>query len=268
MAESPKYIEPYDCREAVAISPKLSLSFVMLNPGLQRIPPVFKPSDEPSGSHVRKSAGPFDALICVGQFFPDSPELLDEFLDYAELAQVLIPTYFTGDYGVSAPKILSATSKKTENQGFKMDGLVVAHNLFWLRGRGKFTLHGLSVAYLSGTESSDGQFGNQDDVDALRALADDSGVVDFLFTNEWPVGVTNRAAESDIPAEVSDSSCCDSNVRWGVFYAREPYLNVDSSHVTRFLCLAQVGNKNKQVCSLIVTLVPRAWYLLVTPNTL
>lgn len=33
-----------------------------------------------------------------------------------------------------------------------------------------------------------------------------------LFTNEWPVGVTNRAAESDIPAEVSDSSCCDSNV--------------------------------------------------------
>ncbi|XP_013613040.1 PREDICTED: uncharacterized protein LOC106319302 [Brassica oleracea var. oleracea] len=113
MAESPKYIEPYDCREAVAISPKLSLSFVMLNPGLQRIPPVFKPSDELSGSYVRrrcvsssnhefsfkrvqsvsKSAGPFDALICVGQFFPDSPELLGEFLDYVEgRAQVLIPT--------------------------------------------------------------------------------------------------------------------------------------------------------------------------------
>ncbi|KAL0762040.1 hypothetical protein Bca101_078190 [Brassica carinata] len=112
------------------------------------------------------------------------------------------------------PKILSATSKKTENQGFKMDGLVVAHILFWLRGSGKFTLLGLSVSYLSGTESSDGQFGkySQDDVDALRALADDSGVVDFLFTNEWPVGVTNRAAESDIPTEVSDSSCCDSNV--------------------------------------------------------
>uniref|UniRef100_A0A0D3DCL8 Uncharacterized protein n=1 Tax=Brassica oleracea var. oleracea TaxID=109376 RepID=A0A0D3DCL8_BRAOL len=68
-----------------------------------------------------------------------------------------------------------------------------------------------------------------------------------LFTNEWPVGVTNRAAESDIPAEVSDSSCfIPLQVRWGVFYAREPYLNVDSSHVTRFLGLAQVGNKNKQ----------------------
>ncbi|CAN6906622.1 unnamed protein product [Brassica oleracea] len=132
MAESPKYIEPYDCREAVAISPKLYLSFILLNPRLQRIPPVFKPSDELSGSHVQrrcvsssnhefsfkrvqsvsKSAGPFDALICVGQFFPDSPELLDEFLDYVEgRAQVSIPTYFTGDYSVSALKILSATSK-------------------------------------------------------------------------------------------------------------------------------------------------------------
>ncbi|WZZ21403.1 hypothetical protein YC2023_122790 [Brassica napus] len=206
-------------------------------------------------SQVSKSAGPFDALICVGQFFPDSPELLDDFLDYAQgRAQIPIPTYFTGDYGVSAPKILSATAKKAENQGFKMDGLEVCHNLFWLRGSGKFTLHGLSVAYLSGRESSDGQFGkySQDDVDALRALADDSG---------WPAGVTNRAKESDIPAHVSDSSFCDSNVSelvkevkpryhiagsMGVFYAREPYLNVDSSHVTRFLGLAQVGNKNKQ----------------------
>lgn len=96
---------------------------------------------------VSKSAGPFDALICVGQFFPDSPEILDEFLDYVEgRAQVPIPTYFTGDYGVVAPKILSTTSKKAENQGFKMDGLEVCHNLFWLRGSGKFSLHGKGFA--------------------------------------------------------------------------------------------------------------------------
>lgn len=37
----------------------------------------------------------------------------------------------------------------------------------------------------------------------------------------------------------------------GVFYAREPYLNADSTHVTRFIGLAQVGNKKKQVCSVI-----------------
>ncbi|KAL1217423.1 Zinc finger CCCH domain-containing protein 64 [Cardamine amara subsp. amara] len=134
---------------------------------------------------VNKSAGPFDALFCVGQFFPDSPEFLDEFLDYVEArAQVPIPTYFTGDYGISAPKILSKTSKKAENQGFKMDGLEVSHNLFWLRGSGKFTLHGLSVVYLSGRQSSETQFGkySQDDVDALRALAEESGVVDLFLS--------------------------------------------------------------------------------------
>ncbi|CAN8248364.1 unnamed protein product [Cochlearia groenlandica] len=214
---------------------------------------------------VSKSAGPFDALLCVGQFFPDSPEILDEFFDYVEgRAQVPIPTYFTGDYGVAAVKILSATSRKAENLGFKMDGLEVSHNLFWLRGSGKFTLHGLSVVYLSGRKSSESQqFGkySQDDVDALRALAEEPGVVDFGCTNEWPTGVTNRALDSDVPAGVSDSSCSDFAVSelvmelrpryhiagsMEVFYAREPYLNTDSTHVTRFIGLAQVGNKNKQ----------------------
>lgn len=54
----------------------------------------------------------------------------------------------------------------------------------------------------------------------------------------------------------------------GVFYAREPYLNVDSSHVTRFLGLAQVGNKNKQVivfasysCHTSLVNVSRFWFL-------
>ena len=33
----------------------------------------------------------------------------------------------------------------------------------------------------------------------------------------------------------------------GAFYAREPYSNIDAIHVTRFLGLASVGNKEKQV---------------------
>jgi len=33
----------------------------------------------------------------------------------------------------------------------------------------------------------------------------------------------------------------------GVFYAREPYSNADAVHVTRFIGLAPVGNKEKQV---------------------
>ncbi|KAJ4708650.1 zinc finger CCCH domain-containing protein 64 [Melia azedarach] len=214
---------------------------------------------------VNKSAGPFDALLCLGQFFPDSPDRLDEFMDYVEgRSEIPLPTYFIGDYGVGAAKVLMVASKSSANQGFKMDGIKIANNMFWLKGSGKFTLHGLSVAYLSGRRSSDGQqFGtySQDDVDALRALAEEPGVVDFFLTNEWPSGVTNKAATSDIPPGISDSLGCDSTVSelvaeikpryhiagsMGVFYAREPYSNIDAMHATRFLGLAPVGNKAKQ----------------------
>lgn len=92
---------------------------------------------------MNKSAGPFDALLCVGQFFPDTPEQLEEFSDYIEgRSKIPIPTYFIGDYGVGAAKILAAAAMDSANLGFKMDGLKVCENLYWLRGSGKFLLHG------------------------------------------------------------------------------------------------------------------------------
>ncbi|XP_021715122.1 zinc finger CCCH domain-containing protein 64-like isoform X1 [Chenopodium quinoa] len=214
---------------------------------------------------VNKSAGPFDALLCVGQFFPESIEQLEEFMEYTDgRREIPIPTYFIGDYGVAAPKVLSAAVKDPGNQGFKLDGLRVCHNLYWLKGGGKFTLFGLSVAYLSGRQSPSGQqFGtySQDDVDALRALAEEPGIVDLFLTNEWPSGVRNRIAANDLSHGISDSLGSDSTVaelvaeikpRYhiagskAVFYAREPYSNVDAVHVTRFFGLAPVGNKEKQ----------------------
>ncbi|KAJ7955895.1 zinc finger CCCH domain-containing protein 64 [Quillaja saponaria] len=216
-------------------------------------------------SSVNKSAGPFDALLCVGQFFPESPDQLNEFMDYIEgRSHFLLPTYFIGDYGVGAAKVLLATSKDSANRGFKMDGLKVCENLYWLKGSGKFTLLGLCVAYLSGRKSTDGQqFGtySQDDVDALRAIAEEPGIVDLFLTNEWPSGITSRAGAADIPSGMSDSIGSDATIselvteikpRYhiagtkGVFYAREPYCNIDAVQVTRFIGLAAVGNKDKQ----------------------
>ena len=51
----------------------------------------------------------------------------------------------------SAAKLLLAASKDSVNLGFKMDGLKVCHNLFWLKGSGKFTLHGKLQIQLSST---------------------------------------------------------------------------------------------------------------------
>lgn len=201
----------------------------------------------------------------MGQFFPDSTERLEELNEYIEGGKnIPLPTYFIGDYGVGAAKVLSAAAKESVNQGFKMDGLKIRDNLYWLKGSGKFTLNGLSVAYLSGRQSSSGLiYGtyNQDDVDALRALAEEPGMIDIFLTNEWPSGILNRASTSDIPSGISDSAGSDAKIselvaeikpRYhvagakGVYYAREPYMNVDAVHVTRFIGLAPVGNTSKQ----------------------
>ncbi|PHT73534.1 Zinc finger CCCH domain-containing protein 59 [Capsicum annuum] len=237
-------------------------------------------------SSVNKAAGPFDALLCVGQFFPDSVEGLEEFNGYIEgRFKIPIPTYFIGDYGAGSPKILSEALKDPSNKGFKMEGYRVCDNLYWLKGSGKFSFHGLSVAYLSGRRSPSGtQFGtyNQDDVDALRALAEDPETVDIFLTYPlllyrshsfsshsipstlyylfWPSGVTNRTT-SKVPGEISDSARNDPTVSelvteikpryhvagtMGVYFDREPYANVDALHATRFLGLSPVGNKDKQ----------------------
>ncbi|KAG6769985.1 hypothetical protein POTOM_025652 [Populus tomentosa] len=180
---------------------------------------------------VNKSAGPFDALFCVGQFFPDSAEQLEEFTDYIEggggRSQIPLPTYFIGDYGVAAPKVLSTASRNSANLGFKMDGFKIC----------------LSVVYLSGRQSSNGHhFGtySQDDVDALRALAEEPGVVDLFLT--YPR--CSDSSVSELVAEIKPRYHFAGTK--GVFYAREPYSNVDAVHVTRFFGLAMVGNKDKQ----------------------
>ncbi|KAG9455617.1 hypothetical protein H6P81_000125 [Aristolochia fimbriata] len=222
---------------------------------------------------VNKSAGPFDALLCVGQFFPDSPEQHEEFFDYlGGRSSVPLPTYFIGDYGLGAAKVLSTASGDPSNLGFKMDGLRICENLFWLKGSGKFTLHGVSIMYLSGKNSSGGQIigtYSEDDVGALRALAEEQGVIDIFLTypfcqsttNEWPSGVTARADISNGPPGLTNSSGTDQTIAQlvaeikpryhfagvkGIFYAREPYINEGAAHVTRFLGLAPVGNKDKQ----------------------
>ncbi|KAK1408548.1 hypothetical protein QVD17_40416 [Tagetes erecta] len=202
-------------------------------------------------SSVNKSTGPFDALLCVGQFFPESSERLEELTEYVEgRKNIPLPVYFIGDYGAGAVKVLSAAAKENCNLGFKMDGFKVTHNLFWLKGSGRFTLHGLSVAYLSGRKSSSGMiYGtySQDDVDALRALAEEPGIVDIFLT--YPLIRVSDSSGSD--ATISEL-VAEIKPRYhvaggkGYFYAREPYMNVDAAHVTRFIGLAAVGNASKQ----------------------
>ncbi|KAL6846334.1 hypothetical protein ACP4OV_023782 [Aristida adscensionis] len=210
---------------------------------------------------VNQSTGPFHALLCVGQFFSPEGDAEGDVADYLEgRAAVPIPTYFTGDYGPAAPRLLSKAA--ADARGFAPGGIEISPNLFWLRGSNRFTLHGLSVVYLSGKKGPGGPgCYSQDDVDALRALAEEPGIVDLFLTNEWPSGVVNGADTSSVPSQILDPHGYDPVVaelvaeikpRYhiagtkGVFYSREPYVNDSAAHVTRFIGLANVGNKEKQ----------------------
>ncbi|KAK3042765.1 hypothetical protein RJ639_000823 [Escallonia herrerae] len=45
-----------------------------------------------------KLAGRFNAPLCVGQFFSDSPNRLDEFTNFNKgRSRIPVPTYFIGD---------------------------------------------------------------------------------------------------------------------------------------------------------------------------
>ncbi|KAL2613506.1 hypothetical protein R1flu_025198 [Riccia fluitans] len=153
-----------------------------------RLPALFK-----RVLSVNKSNGPFDALLCVGQFFPSDPSGIEGMQKYVDgMEPVPLPTYFTGNYGEGASMLLSASKQKAAQAGVSMEGIPVCHNLTWLIGSGILNLHGLRVAYLGGKYISDlyhdakgaaavGAI-HEDDVDALRAFADDKPVTDLFLS--------------------------------------------------------------------------------------
>eukprot|EP00252_Welwitschia_mirabilis_P025628 TRINITY_DN8096_c0_g1_i1.p1 TRINITY_DN8096_c0_g1~~TRINITY_DN8096_c0_g1_i1.p1 ORF type:complete len:576 (-),score=113.47 TRINITY_DN8096_c0_g1_i1:191-1918(-) len=214
---------------------------------------------------VIKANGPFDALFCVGQFFPNTVDALDEMKQYIEGSKELpLKTYFIGDFGAGSDAILYSSKMKSLNEGFLMEGIPVCKNLFWLKGSGKFVLNGLSIVYLAGRSQfnrpSLGTY-SEDNVDALRACAEAPGIVDLFLTNEWPHGVLNGITSEDASFEqehLSEGNCTISELvtelkpRYhiagseGVHFARPPYKNDGASHVTRFIGLGFVGNDKKQ----------------------
>ncbi|EFJ14443.1 hypothetical protein SELMODRAFT_445909 [Selaginella moellendorffii] len=213
---------------------------------------------------VNTANGPFDALFCVGQFFPLDEHGVSQVREYIDGAkEIPLPTYFTGNYGEEALQLLAPA----KDRGLVSEPVVVSKNLFWLRGSGVVFVHELRIAFLSGKSdalayedaklAADVGAFHQDDVDALRALADDSQVIDLFLTNDWPQGVLS-GSKGEIPSEnvsgnpVIAELAAELRPRYhvagseGVFFTREPYTNQGVPHVTRFVALGVVGNDKKQ----------------------
>lgn len=134
----------------------------------------------------------------------------------------------------------------------------------------------------SSLSTSSNRYYKISDVDILKHhIAHTDGDIDLLLTNQWPFGVGNanftlapqpspldqqqvpimdtlscspHAAELAVLARpryhfTAATSSSNNNNNKGIFYARQSYLNKDlgaGSHVTRFIALGDVGNKNKE----------------------
>ena len=84
--------------------------------------------------------GPFHALLCVGQFFSpeaDAEGAPGDVADYLEgRTAVPIPTYFTGDYGPTAPRLLSKAAAGA--RGFAPGGIEICPQPLLAQGQQPF----------------------------------------------------------------------------------------------------------------------------------
>ncbi|GAQ77685.1 hypothetical protein KFL_000020470 [Klebsormidium nitens] len=253
--------------EGAPVSPPAAPRVLLSGSPLGRLTTLFK-----RVAAVNKSNGPFDLLLCVGQFFPsqggDASAEVAEYLGGRKV--VPLPTYFIGDYGFGS-EIVQAKMAESSGSG----PVEICPNLYFLGRAGIAELSGLRVAFLAGeydpfsyragagSDASVPSSQRHQDFEALAALANDNErPVDFLLTNEWPRGILEGVDKAEAPAgldpvavgsPVAAELAKDLKPRYhiagteDVFFARAPYRNRGpSQHVSRFIGLARVGNDKKQ----------------------
>ncbi|KAK6183907.1 hypothetical protein SNE40_006477 [Patella caerulea] len=219
-------------------------------------------------SAIQKKSGPFDLLLCVGDFFGDNDT---EWKDYKS-GKLKVPI---------ATLILGATNDRQASY-YTEDGQEMCENVTYLGKKGTYTeSSGLQIAYLSGLESSseegdNSHFGRKDTTGlTLPVIADTKYKgVDILITSQWPKNVQKYASAiegiedgdqlgSEAVAEVARILQPRYHFAGlsGIFYERQPYRNhkviaESSRHATRFIGLAKVGNKQKKKFLYAFNVVP------------
>lgn len=178
---------------------------------------------------INKKSGPFDFLLCVGNFFGNDNTELKPYISCEKT--IPVPTYIIG------PNRESDLKHYTDGDGYE-----ICQNLTYLGKRGLYTASsGLKIAYLSGIEKTTNEnkfisFDEQDVVSVknscLKGQPSFRGV-DILLTSPWPDGIINH--DSNNPKHKYQGSKL---IAWlathikpryhvsaleGIYYERPPY---------------------------------------------
>ena len=211
--------------------------------------------------NVEKKSGSFDMLFCVGSFFSGSPERDAALQPYITGQSLLpIPTFILGP---NSPEETSSFSK------LEPTGVEICPNLVYLGTHGVYkTSNGLRIAYLSGVyESAEFKrlgreqncFYTEMELNYLLGYCRKEGIsgLDLFLSAEWPSKVMSTP-DSPAPGSYPISlACLALKPRYhfaasqNLFFERAPYrnhtiLSERSTHVTRFIALANFGNPDKK----------------------
>ncbi|KAK8756797.1 hypothetical protein V5799_000502 [Amblyomma americanum] len=210
-------------------------------------------------STVNKKNGPFEMLLCVGDFFgPDTSRWLEYKLSNRK---VPLQTYAVG----VTPDSFSESD--------------LADNVVHLGSRGMFTgASGLKIAYFCGNEANSekplqGEFAKKHALEFLSPVAESTSHkgVDLFITSQWPKNVSRYAhtasAEEDKGSDIISLLAYFLRPRYhftssgDCYYERTPYRNhkvlrEQARHATRFISLASVGNSAKAKWLYAFSIVP------------
>lgn len=136
---------------------------------------------------INKKSGPFDFLLCVGNFFGKNNTELEPYK--AQTKTIPVPTYIIGPNREEDVKHYS-----------NINGCEVCTDLTYLGKHGLYTSSsGLKIAYLSGVQKTaddpeECSF-SESSVKAVRNSClkgcPSFRGVDILLTSQWPEGITN-----------------------------------------------------------------------------
>uniref|UniRef100_A0A2P2I4V1 CWF19-like protein 1 n=1 Tax=Hirondellea gigas TaxID=1518452 RepID=A0A2P2I4V1_9CRUS len=206
-------------------------------------------------SSVHQKAGPFDLLLCVGDFF-------------AEGANSQWTPYKTARIKVPLPTYVLGPSKEGHKQHYSdLRGCELSENVIYLGPSGIYpSSSGLRIAYLSGRQDTPAGLAGYTNkkVEELEVEGKQQGIIDILLTSQWPSLVTSYASKPAEGCDVEAAGCglvarlahslkprYHFTAGLNTYYQRLPYRNHQilqeaPQHVTRFLSLSAVGNSDKK----------------------
>lgn len=235
---------------------------------------------------INKKSGPFELLLCVGDFFADNNDELQAYLTGNKQGKFPLNTisiwfciYENSSFTVTVPTyILGPTGPNSCDHYSTLNDGELCSNLTYLGKRGLYTISsGIKIAYVSGVESasekSDWTF-DKEDVKAVRnsCLASRTSAgefrgVDILITSQWPQGIYEKEKNTSkliswLATEIKPRyHFCGLN---GVYHEPAPYRNSANNNTqlelaSRFVALANIGNaeKSKYIYALSIVSVDK-----------